>query len=387
MRRSDSKSLASLKKAFVELFGKENPTRTQLDELGQKAANAIGRQAPWTGKYLQILLNSEKYNAHYKKPKFVITQKLLNAVYLVAKINPPTNTPLKENQTQEIDSGIRNNVEETDKPTITPVIISCGLKRRIENKIKRGCGQGEGKEYIPWLTVREVPSCGQSHRLMGLKTQRMQTFFSTLEKKYFLWAEYFLDVDDIREQYPLSIEETIRIAQSFGIRHPVNPKTHEPTVMTSDFVFTFHKGMEKRLCVRSVKPSNELEKRRVLEKLEIEEHYWRSRNIDWAIVTEKELPATIISNIELLRRYVDINDRIQLSPEEATNVSMELRKLINQTSLQKACRNCDNYFGIKRGTSQMLAFHLMAINKWTIDLKIPIALDHRLIFLDELSAL
>jgi hypothetical protein len=388
MAQIDNKSQATLKKAVRAIYGKVLPTRRELDELGKKAGEAIGYSNSWTGNYIYILLHLDKYNKPYPKPKYRIPEDLLKGVCKLAGIEQGEENLVQQENNNETNENENKAKLINDRALlrIPKSQLSVALMRKIKKRIKQGRGQGEGKDYIPWLTVREVPSRGQAHRILGLKTHRMHTLFSTLEKKYLLWAEYYLDIDDIREQYPLWIEETIRIAQLLGIKHPISPKTHEPTVMTSDFVFTFHKGMEKRLCVRSVKPSNELEKRRVLEKLEIEEYYWRSRNIDWAIVTEKELPATMISNIELLRRYVDINDRIQLSPEEATNVSVELRKLVNQTSLQEACRNCDDYFGIKRGTSQMLAFHLMAINKWNIDLKMPIALDHRLILLDEINA-
>jgi len=57
-----------------------------------------------------------------------------------------------------------------------------------------------------------------------------------LERNYFYLTEYSDVVVDIREQFPLlPLEETIVIAEELGLKHPTNPKTQEPIVMTTDF--------------------------------------------------------------------------------------------------------------------------------------------------------
>jgi len=47
--------------------------------------------------------------------------------------------------------------------------------------IKEGRGQGNGKDYKPWFTVRDVPSEGRSHRLFGHITHRTHHLLSDLE--------------------------------------------------------------------------------------------------------------------------------------------------------------------------------------------------------------
>ncbi len=50
---------------------------------------------------------------------------------------------------------------------------------------------------------------------------------------------------DIREQFPLlPIEETIIIAEELGIKHPTDPNTGEPVVMTTDFLVTVSKNQQ-----------------------------------------------------------------------------------------------------------------------------------------------
>ncbi len=60
---------------------------------------------------------------------------------------------------------------------------------------------------------------------------------------------------------------------------------------------TIHKEKEIKYIARTVKSSKELEDKRVIEKFEIEREYWKRKNIDWGIVTEKDIPAEMADNI------------------------------------------------------------------------------------------
>ncbi|ECM6197551.1 MULTISPECIES: transposase [Enterobacteriaceae] len=61
---------------------------------------------------------------------------------------------------------------------------------QIARRIKEGRGQGHGKDYIPWLTVQEVPSSGRSHRIYSHKTGRVHHLLSDLELAVFLSLEW-----------------------------------------------------------------------------------------------------------------------------------------------------------------------------------------------------
>ena len=87
--------------------------------------------------------------------------------------------------------------------------------------IQEGRGRGEGKDYVPWLTIHDLASRGISSRVPGMTTGRMHQLLSGLETAMF----YILDASDlakdIREQFPLlPLEKTLRIADEMGIRHP-----------------------------------------------------------------------------------------------------------------------------------------------------------------------
>jgi hypothetical protein len=57
---------------------------------------------------------------------------------------------------------------------------------------KEGRGQGQRAAYRPWLTIRDVPSRGWSHRLQGMTTGRTHHFLSDIECHLF----YLLDWSD-----------------------------------------------------------------------------------------------------------------------------------------------------------------------------------------------
>ncbi|OXS75826.1 heteromeric transposase endonuclease subunit TnsA [Domibacillus enclensis] len=179
----------------------------------------------------------------------------------------------------------------------------------IDKKLKDGRGQGIEVNYTPWLKIQDVSSSGRATRLKGMKIPRQFEFLSDLEQNYFYLLEYSDLVIDIREQYPLlPIEETLLIAEELGIIHPRDPKTKEPIVMTTDFLVTVSENKERKEYARTVKSKNDLMNERVLEKFEIERVFWKRRNVDWSIVTEKEIHKTMAFNIKNVREYKELHD-------------------------------------------------------------------------------
>ena len=168
-------------------------------------------------------------------------------------------------------------------------------------RIEEGRGQGEVRQYLPWVQVQDFSSQGTISRIAGHKTGRTHHFMSSGETDYFYLLDWSDEVLDIREQYPLQdIEAAIAIAADKGIRYPKDPVSGFPYVLTSDFLITTKTGVK----ARTVKRSAELHNRRTLEKLEIERQYWQHAGIDWKLVTEHEMPAVKIRNIKWLHTAV-----------------------------------------------------------------------------------
>ncbi|MCM3491002.1 TnsA endonuclease N-terminal domain-containing protein [Alkalihalophilus marmarensis] len=256
-------------------------------------------------------------------------------------------------------------------------------KRTSKNEkwIKEGRGSGIGSEYKPWLKIQDVSSLGRSTRLKGIKTKRQHEFLSDLERNYFYITEFSDFIIDIREQFPLlPLEETIVIADELGIKHPADPKTGEPIVLTTDFLLTINNGQGVIEVAHTIKMKDELLKERILEKFEIEREYWHRREIDWGIVTEKEIHKSMARNISYIHDYYDIRDYDVFREMSAKNIedlstSLMQRLLGTTESIRKITSEFDTDTHLPFGSGVTLFYHLLSRKIIIIDMIEPLNLE------------
>ena len=115
--------------------------------------------------------------------------------------------------------------------------------------IKDGRGDGELSSYKPWLTVRDLSSLGRSHRVYGHKTKRTHHLLSDLELAIFLILEWNPLIQDIREQFPLRIEQTEEIAHLTCIPHPAFRGIKQ--IMSTDFYVFSSDAMNPRFSIQA----------------------------------------------------------------------------------------------------------------------------------------
>ncbi|MCN4143638.1 MAG: hypothetical protein LC437_00730 [Thiohalomonas sp.] len=99
--------------------------------------------------------------------------------------------------------------------TINKLVIS-----NIAKRFKEGRGQGIGAAYKPFLEVRDLPSKGRTHRLPSIIHGRVLHLLSDLELATFYLFDWSTFMLDIREHFPLNIDDTVALAEKLGIRHP-----------------------------------------------------------------------------------------------------------------------------------------------------------------------
>lgn len=258
-------------------------------------------------------------------------------------------------------------------------------RRSIARRLKEGRGKGRLAEYKPWLHIQDVPSQGLACRAKGWKTNRVHHMLSLLELLYFYIAEWALQIVDIREQYPLlPIEETLAIARSCGIRHPTDPKTKEPVVMTTDFVLTVREGANDIDQPRTVKYRSDLFNLRTLEKLEIERRYWEARGKELKIVTECSLPKVLAKNVQWLhpyRRFQDFTDLNDLVLSLIASIVLNTLRTRN-APLCEITISLDDELGLEGGTCLAITRHLLANRVIRVDMLKPINPRARLILLN-----
>ncbi len=250
---------------------------------------------------------------------------------------------------------------------------------------KEGRGQGRLNNYIPFLKVYDFPSWSFVHRIKGWKTARIHHLLSNIELRYFLILEYSKYVIDVREQFPLPLNETLDIAKRLGIKPPLGWKSKMPLIMTSDFVIEVRtqSGLTV-IVVRSVKSSAALDNPRARELLEIERTYWSERGIDWGLVTEKQISKLLARNISFFHGYYWTD----ILPAETIQALPEIEELIFQFVLDeplspfaKVMQRVDKKLGLDIGSSLAAANHLIARSRLPIDMSSKLNFDYPIIFI------
>lgn len=235
----------------------------------------------------------------------------------------------------------------------------------IDRHIEKGFGRGSHEFYLPWLRVQDVPSHGRSRKVHGVKVDRLHHLLSDLEYGYLLVAEFSSEVLDIREQFPILPQSAVQsIAHALNIRYPVYPGTKVPFVMTTDFLLTIKQpDGSTRLAARtlkyteSLKPGKGLE--RTLEKFEIERAYWSGREVDWSIVTEKDLPTALIQNLDWLRKSATLQRHLQQHPLIESFLEEIARVREYQWPLDRVLRHIAGALFIPYADTKAMFMHLV----------------------------
>jgi hypothetical protein len=254
----------------------------------------------------------------------------------------------------------------------------------IAKRIAEGRGQGTVGNYSPWHEVQDFPSSGVSHRLLGLKTERVHHLFSDLELAVFLIYDVLTRIIDIREQFPLlPLDETLKIAKKIGVKHPSDPATGYPIVMTTDFLLKLRVRREVFFHARTVKYRKDLDDPRVREKFEIERRYWLRRDIDWGYVTEEDVSPTLAENAALIHPCYFPGDLLPLTERDVRKVGFYLAGRVRreEAPLSELVNDSDQKFELTPGNSFSVVCHLIARSTWLVDLLKPISMSERLILL------
>lgn len=248
-------------------------------------------------------------------------------------------------------------------------------EEKISLWMKNGRGQGQGPDYQPWIEVSDFASRGRSHRIFGRVTGRVHHFLSDLERNAFMIYDFKDEVVDIREQYPLYRERTERIAQDAGIKHPFNSKSETALVMTTDLLIDIERDGVRTQIARCIKPSSQLSEPRTIQKLELERRYWLEQSIDWGIITERDMPKELISNLLLLGSPQDLDHLQQPYPGYFAQVAEEISNIIphySKHSLREFAQQMDQQLGLRTGNTLALVYHLISSKRWLVDMMIPI---------------
>lgn len=253
---------------------------------------------------------------------------------------------------------------------------------KLNRWIKEGRGQGEGKDYKPWINVTDFPSQGRCARVKGIKTGRIHHFLSDIQREYF----YLLEFDeaniiyDIRESYPLlDFYDVVQDTQDLNTKYFKDKTTGFPYILTTTFLITIKSpngGIE--YVARSVKAASELERKTTLEKLEMERRYWEVKSIDWSIITEKDINSVKVKNIEWVLSSIHVISDMGLSEQEIIELGavLQLRLYSNKdSSIRSIVTGFEVDYALGEGLGLFLFRYLVAIKAVKLNMSIPIDLN------------
>ena len=176
-----------------------------------------------------------------------------------------------------------------------------GISVTEDRKLKENRGTGTHENYKPWVKIREFNSIGTACSYPDWKHGRMIQLLSQAELGYYLKLRWSDNVEDIREQFPLDLDTTTRIARSLGVRPMQNGRKR----MITDFLVSLSNGSYIACSIEATREALKSNKRNV-ELHMIEYNYWKSKGIPWKVLFKEDLNPIEISNIKDIVSYYNM---------------------------------------------------------------------------------
>ncbi len=239
--------------------------------------------------------------------------------------------------------------------------------KSVQKKLSAGRGMGIGEGYTPGVFTYEVPSKGKVSRVKGKTSNRTHHCLSQIEKHFLILLDYDPLVTDILDQKALELEETLLIAADLGYEHPRADGC--AVVMTTDFLYC----KEGKWYAVAIKPKKEIEKKRVMEKLEIERVYWEQRNVHWRLVTEEDIPRYLVVNIQWLNSGESVEKLIPDQKQRQIIIDAFMELYQNQcVSFTQLVSTMESFYGLRPGTMIQVFKHLVRSKDIFLNLNKPI---------------
>ncbi|MCG9731111.1 TnsA endonuclease N-terminal domain-containing protein [Shewanella sp. Isolate13] len=220
------------------------------------------------------------------------------------------------------------------------------LNKKDQKRLDEKRGEGTGKDYIPFIRVGEFSSSGESVRVKSATVGRVHHFHSGNELAAFLLFDWYKEVIDIREQFPIPLIDSLIICRQLGIRHP--QEKGELKIVTTDLLIDFADGSQLAI---PVKPALELDKKRIREKLQIEKAYWEDEKVTCLIFTDQEVSNELKMNLKWIRPLIDIDIKAEypFSKQDVIDLAARLARQ-PKAFVARHCAKLDDEYQLDEGT-------------------------------------
>jgi len=218
------------------------------------------------------------------------------------------------------------------------------------------------------LKVTTFSSNGRVSRVYGYKTKKIHHLQSDNQLRVFLILEWSNKVKDIQENIELKdVEATIYNLDNLRLGKFRNKETNELYQLHTNFIVKIKNNNEEMQVAISVKSISELERKTVIEKIEIERRYWKAKQIKFYIITEKEINKQFVENIKWVREVL-VNNSIEIKEEIAEKLYYFLQNNVECTVINML-DEFDKVENLKFGTALFILRYLIAKKEIEINMK------------------
>lgn len=218
------------------------------------------------------------------------------------------------------------------------------------------------------LKVTTFSSRGRATRIYSYKTNKIHHLQSDNQFRVFLILEWSDSVKDIEENVELKdLEKTIYNVENLRLDKFRDKETGKLYKLHTNFVITINiSNIEEQVAI-SVKSLSEIQRKTVIEKMEIERRYWKAKDISFYVITEKETDKQLVENIRWAREAI-IDKSIDNKEEFAEKLYYFL-----QNNMEKRLADVLNVFdkeeNLKIGTGLFILRYLTSKKEIEINMK------------------
>lgn len=224
------------------------------------------------------------------------------------------------------------------------------------------------------LKVTTFSSKGRATRIYSYKTKRIHHLQSNNQLNIFLLFEWCDCVKDIKENIELkNLETTIHNVENLRLDKFTDKETGKLYQLHTNFIIKILREEKYEEIAVSVKSLSELERKTVIEKLEIERRYWKAKNIKFCLITEKEIDKQIVENIKWVREAL-IDNSVK-NKAEITEKLYYFLKERKEEILQEVLNEFNTEICVEQGTALFMFRYLIAVKEIYINMKEKIDLN------------
>lgn len=230
-------------------------------------------------------------------------------------------------------------------------------------------GQGEHADYVPGLTLSEVPKAGRVHRYPCDRAGRTVTLRSDGALATFLEEHWDRNTTDLRDLMPLDVERTSAIARHLGLRHPTY-EDGSPRILITDLVVTrMNDGVSSYEAI-DTQSSAPGDSDCLPPRIKIAREYWTSLGAGYRLSEKDGLNSNRAKNLNWLYMVGERVIRCGLSDHERSAQRLVVDELFGRFHwcVEDACVAVDRTQRLNAGESVRALRQLLATQEIWFDI-------------------